>query len=208
MICINYVKYVYQISTYCSTYYQYYIKPFVKAFFAYLRDFCESKVVFFIAESGKLGLYHTITMWKCQDTVVQSIPFSNYFLSIISYLCKFICRFIPLKQFAFDDLMSPKYQKLKVDKLPIIIEPVKQDYSFFLEYYRKRYVKSLKPVNRRNDRSVPDSVVCPFCGAPHEYIYDNNGGKSRFQYTIRKYISEQPYLLFLSIQTLSPFLYL
>ena len=107
--------------------------------------------------------------------------YNQYLLQIISYLCKFICRFIPLKQFAFDDSMSPKYQKLKVDKLPIIIEPVKQDYSFLLEYYRKRYGKSLKPVNRRNGRSVPDSVVCPFCGAPHEYIYDNNGGKGQYQ---------------------------
>ena len=107
--------------------------------------------------------------------------YNQYLLQIISYLCKFICRFIPLKQFAFDDSMSPKYQKLKVDKLHIIIEPVKQDYSFLLEYYRKCYGKSLKPVNRRNGRSVPVSVVCPFCGAPHEYIYDNNGGKGQYQ---------------------------
>ena len=107
--------------------------------------------------------------------------YNQYLLQIISFLCNFICRFISLKQFAFDDSQSPKYQKLKVDKLPIILESVKQDYTFLIEYYRKRYGKTIKPVNRRNGRVVPETVVCPFCGAPHEYIYDNNGGNGQFQ---------------------------
>lgn len=33
----------------------------------------------------------------------------------------FICRYIPLKQWAFDDSHSPKYQKFKIDQLPKII---------------------------------------------------------------------------------------
>lgn len=34
------------------------------------------------------------------------------------WLLAFICRYIPLKQWAFDDSHSPRYQKFKVDQLP------------------------------------------------------------------------------------------
>ena len=43
---------------------------------------------------------------------------------------KFICRYIPLKQWNFDDSHSPKYQKFKVDELPIIKTFIKQDWQF------------------------------------------------------------------------------
>ena len=109
------------------------------------------------------------------------IQYNQYLLQIISFLCNFICKYIPLKQEIFDDSRSPKYQKLKIDKLPIILESVKQDYTFLIEYYHQRYNKIIKPVNRRNGRTVPETIVCPFCGAPHEYIYDNNGGKGQYQ---------------------------
>ncbi|MFQ9703496.1 MAG: hypothetical protein ACLR0U_17485 [Enterocloster clostridioformis] len=33
------------------------------------------------------------------------------------WLINFICRYIPLKQWAFDDSHSPKYQKFKIDEL-------------------------------------------------------------------------------------------
>ena len=49
----------------------------------------------------------------------------QYLLSIIQYLYQqncwlitFICKYIPLKQWAFDDSHSPNYQKLKTDELP------------------------------------------------------------------------------------------
>ena len=42
------------------------------------------------------------------------------------WLINFICRYIPLKQWAFDDSHSPKYQKFKIDELPII-QPFAQD---------------------------------------------------------------------------------
>lgn len=37
------------------------------------------------------------------------------------WLINFICKYIPLKQWAFDDSHSPKYQKFKVDQLPKIV---------------------------------------------------------------------------------------
>ena len=36
-------------------------------------------------------------------------------------LLAFICRYIPLKQWTFDDSHSPKYQKFRVDQLPGIV---------------------------------------------------------------------------------------
>lgn len=48
-----------------------------------------------------------------------------YLLSIIQYLYQqnrwlilFICKYIPLKQWAYDDSHSAKYQKFKTDELP------------------------------------------------------------------------------------------
>ena len=38
------------------------------------------------------------------------------------WLINFICRYIPLKQWAFDDSHSPRYQKFKVDQLPKIVQ--------------------------------------------------------------------------------------
>ena len=112
----------------------------------------------------------------------------HYLLQLIQYLYQqncwlinFICRYIPLKQWAFDDSHSPKYQKFKVDELPLIKTFNKQDWQFLLEYYQWKYGKPLKPVIRRNGRSIPDNTVCPLCGAPHHFIYDNNGGNGQYQ---------------------------
>ncbi len=67
----------------------------------------------------------------------------------ILFLFNFIVKNIPLKFKEKDDsLFSPKYNKLKVDKLPII--------------------------------HVPEHVHCPCCNAPHNYIYDNTGGRGQF----------------------------
>ncbi|SFI21508.1 hypothetical protein SAMN05192551_1091, partial [Tindallia magadiensis] len=51
----------------------------------------------------------------------------TYLLLIIQYqnqqirwLLLFISKYIPLKQWAHDDVHSPKYQKFKTDKLPVI----------------------------------------------------------------------------------------
>ena len=97
------------------------------------------------------------------------------------WLIHFICRYIPLKQCSFDDSHSPKYQKFKIDKLPVIKTFIKQDWLFLLEYYQWKYGKPVKPVQRRNGKSIPEDTICPLCGAPHHYIYDNNGGNGQYQ---------------------------
>ena len=46
----------------------------------------------------------------------------------ICWLILFICRYIPLKQWAHDEIHSPKYQKFLTDKLPVIKPFIKQDW--------------------------------------------------------------------------------
>lgn len=111
-----------------------------------------------------------------------------YLLTIIQEQCKticwllnLICRYIPLRQWAFDDSHSPKYQKFTTDRLPLIKPFLKQDWQFLLEYYLWKYGKPVTPVQRRNGKSIPEDVFCPLCGAPHHYLYDNNGGNGQYQ---------------------------
>lgn len=73
------------------------------------------------------------------------------------------------------------YLSFGIDKLPVIKPFIRQDWQFLLEYYQWKYGKLIKPVQRRNGKSIPDDTVCPLCGAPHHYIYDNNGGNGQYQ---------------------------
>ena len=74
------------------------------------------------------------------------------------WLINFICRYIPLKQWAFEDSHSPKYQKFKVDKLPVIIKVEPWDYHDFMAYLKWRYPedKPIKPIKRRSECNIPE----------------------------------------------------
>lgn len=116
------------------------------------------------------------------DSIVTYLLIQNqYLLNVIYQLLLFIAKFIPLKQWAFEDSNSPKYNKFKLDKLPTIIHFEKVDYEFLLAYYKHKYNKVIKPIARRNGRTIPEHLSCPRCGAPHHYLYDNNGGKGQYQ---------------------------
>jgi len=113
--------------------------------------------------------------------ITYLVLYNQYLQRTVYQLLLFIAKNIPLKQWIHDDSHSPEYQKFKVDKLPIIKPFVKQDWTLWIEYYLLRYGKPLKPIQRRNGKSIPEETVCPLCGAPHQYIYDNNGGKGQYQ---------------------------
>lgn len=101
---------------------------------------------------------------------------------IISFLFKFIVKNIPLNLDVpkDDSLFSPKYNKLKVDKLPVLKVPEKKDYKQLLKLYLKENGKELKPIKSRGKHPVPEDIHCPCCNAPHQYIYDNTGGRGQF----------------------------
>lgn len=98
----------------------------------------------------------------------------------ICWLFHLLCRYIPLKQWAFDDSHSPRYQKFKIDALPKI-QPYSQDWSYkeLLPYWQKRYGRSVSPVSRRTDHDIPEHCSCPRCSAPSIYLYKNNGSKGQ-----------------------------
>ena len=101
----------------------------------------------------------------------------------ISFLLKFIIKNIPLNldNSKDDSIFSPKYNKLKVDKLPLIKVPEKKNYKELLDLYLKEHDKPLKPIKSRGGKNpVPVDVHCPCCDAPHQYIYDNTGGRGQF----------------------------
>ena len=52
------------------------------------------------------------------DIILYLLQLIQYLYQQNCWLINFICRYIPLKQWAFDDSHSPKYQKFKVDELP------------------------------------------------------------------------------------------
>lgn len=86
--------------------------------------------------------------------IIQNlIDYINYLYQMNCWLIMFICKYIPLKQWVYDDSHSPKYQKFKVDKLPVIKPFIHQDWQFLLEYYQWKYHKTLKPVQRRSGKS-------------------------------------------------------
>lgn len=99
---------------------------------------------------------------------------------IITYLLILLtCKNVSPKK---DNPISKKYQYLQVDSLPIFETFKKLDYKMLLQNYQNIHGKKLKPINRhKNSKNiVPHTVKCPRCNAPHQYIYDNNGGKGQF----------------------------
>lgn len=108
------------------------------------------------------------------------LAYNQFLISQIYQLLLFIAKHIPLRQWAFDDSHSPEYQKFKVDKLPEIFIPEPVDYQFLLAYYQHKYGKIVKPIKHRSQNTIPESVLCPRCGAPHQYIYKNNGSKGQY----------------------------
>lgn len=106
------------------------------------------------------------------------IAYNQFLISQIYQLLLFIAKNIPLKSPKYD-ITSPKYNKLIVDKLPIIKQPEKLDYKQLLWEYKSLHGKELKPVKSRGNNPVPSDIVCHRCGAPHTYLYDNTGGRGQ-----------------------------
>lgn len=106
------------------------------------------------------------------------IAYNQFLLAQIRQLVLFIAKNIPLKSPKYD-ITSPKYNKLSVDKLPVIKQPEKLDYKLLLREYKSKNGKELKPIKSRGNNPVPSDVVCHRCGAPHTYLYDNTGGRGQ-----------------------------
>lgn len=119
------------------------------------------------------------------NSIIQYLIIQNqYLLQIISFLFKFICKNIPLRQWIFDDSNSPEYQKFKVDEPPLIkkekLQPQERwNYKDFIAYIKWKYDVVITPVKRRSECNIPDDYICPHCSAPKAYLYRNNGSNDQ-----------------------------
>lgn len=99
------------------------------------------------------------------DIILHLLQLIQYLYHQNCWLINFICRYIPLRQWAFDDSHSPKYQRFQTDSLPVIKPFIKQDWQFLLEYYKWKYGKPVKPLQRHNGKTAKPfrkilSVLC------------------------------------------------
>lgn len=64
-----------------------------------------------------------------------------------------------------------------------IIKRKQLDYKQLVIQHLIKTGKNLKPVkhHKNSKATVPTNISCPVCGAPHHYIYDNNGGKGQYK---------------------------
>ena len=106
------------------------------------------------------------------------IAYNQFLLTQINKLLLFIAKNIPLNT-SKSSFTSPKYNKYTVDKAPIIKHFDRFDYKKLLAEYELSHGKVLKPVKTRGNNPVPASFVCPRCGAPHKYLYDNTGSRGQ-----------------------------
>lgn len=112
------------------------------------------------------------------DIILYLIQLIQHLYKQNCWLVLFICKYIPLKQWAYDDSKSPAYQKFKIDELPRIIS-YEQDWKWndLITYYEQRYGKTIKPTFRRVECDIPDDCLCPVCNAPKPYLTWNDGKK-------------------------------
>jgi len=132
------------------------------------------------------------------------LAYNQILLAQIQKLLIFIAKNIPLNKPKYD-IKSPKYNKLTVDKLPIIKQFELLDYKTLLVEYKSKHNKELKPVISRGGKPVPEDVVCPHCGAPHEYIYDNTGGRGQLLCKVCKFRFNKDKTDFKSITLTCPY---
>lgn len=112
------------------------------------------------------------------DIILYLIQLIQHLYKQNCWLVLFICKYIPLKQWAYDDSKSPAYQKFKIDELPRIIS-YEQDWKWndLITYYEQRYGKTIKPTFRRVECDIPDDCSCPVFSAPKPYLTWNDGKK-------------------------------
>ena len=139
-----------------------------------------------------------IDVFKLLKSVPDSISFELNNLDFIHHLSQAQYHIDQLSEFfdaSINPLLKKELPKLKklnsadrtipyadftIDKPPVFKTLEPQQLSF--DDIKAKAIdsgKPLKPVHRRQDE-FSFQGTCPFCGAPHEYIYDNNG-KGQFK---------------------------
>lgn len=123
-------------------------------------------------------------MSKIISIIITFLNRINKFIwKIIIFLSKFI---------KIDDIdchnakpTDEKYRLFNVDD-PAIVEPfVTSEHKDYKQLIKNN---NIKPVKRRNGKSITIDVHCPCCNAPKDFLYDNNGKQNQFKCKVCSYI--------------------
>lgn len=112
----------------------------------------------------------------------------NFLNRINKFIWKFIIflsKFIKIEEIdkQNDKPTDERYRQFKVDD-PAIIEPfVKLEQKNWKQLIKNN---NIKPIKRRKELNV--NIVCPCCGAPKDYLYDNNGKQTQFECKVCSHI--------------------
>ena len=108
------------------------------------------------------------------------IQFLNRINKIIWKIIIFLSKFIKMEDVynQNDKPTNEHYRQFKVDEQPIIEPFVKLEHKDYKQLIKDN---NIKPVKRRNGKSISIDVACPCCGAPKDYLYDNNGKQTQFE---------------------------
>lgn len=120
------------------------------------------------------------------DIILYLIQLIQHLYKQNCWLVLFICKYIPFKQWAYDDSKPPTYQKFRIDELPRIIF-YEQDWkcNYLIPYFEQRYDKNIKSTFRRVECDIPDDCTCPVCNATKPFLTWNDGKKkSRIRFKV------------------------
>lgn len=108
-------------------------------------------------------------------------------INFLNRINKIIWKFIILlsKFIKVDDInhlnskpIDERYRQFKVDNNPIFEPFVSIEHKDYKQLIKGN---NIKPIKRKNGKSITIDVHCPCCGAPKEYLYDNTGKQNQFQ---------------------------
>ena len=115
------------------------------------------------------------------------IKFLNRINKFIWKIIIFLSKFIKVDEIKHLDNKAEivKYRLFNTNE-PAIIEPfVKVDHKDYKQLIKDN---NIKPIKRRNGKSITIDVNCPCCGAPKDYLYDNTGKQNQFQCKVCSFI--------------------
>ena len=111
-----------------------------------------------------------------REIIVLLFAIIEHQKNVITYL--FILLFGKAAMPKIEKPIDKAYLKLQVDPLPIFGKPEIQKIHDCDALIAE---KGIKPIKRRGSNLPPLNTVCPYCGASHLYIYNNNGSKGQFK---------------------------
>lgn len=105
------------------------------------------------------------------------IEFLNRINKFIWKIIIFLSHFIKVEDITIDNKPTDeRYKHFKVDEQPIIEPFVKLEHKDYKQLIKDN---NIKPIKRRKDITI--DIKYPCCGAPKEYLYDNNGKQTQFE---------------------------